>query len=322
MRMLEHLSKKQLSDYSLGSIGGPALHEVGRHLIACEACRAELPAPTPAQFRKALLHEADRDNDENVRDETSGLFAAISGLWTAVQKQRTLAWTGAALFVLLGLSFITLLNRSSQSNMDSDLALSPETERNEPKFIQNEAIEPDQKLTNNQKAGLADLRISNKGEGLPTSGSKKKTGNIPSDTGLRRTDTEKLPGAEPKNVSATRGIVSPCGDQKSFGLELAATSEAVVLKWDKVPNASKYHLYISDDEEILIDEYETIHQTSYVLQKQLDKGKVYKWKVVIDLENGRKIIAVSQKFKSSAFHASQKGSVKRLNAEIRCSSSN
>lgn len=320
--MLEHLSKKQLSEYSLGSIGGPALHEVGRHLIACESCRAELPAPTPAQFRKALLHEADRENEENVGDQTLGLFAAIMGLWATLQQQRTLAWTAAAVFVLLGLSFVMLLNRSPQSNMDSELALSPATERNIPNVAQNEAIEPDQNMANKEIVGLANSRISAKGVNLPASGLKGKTGSTAADKSLRNIRTEKLPTAEPKNVSATRGIASPCGDQKSFVLELAATSEAVVLKWDKVSNAVKYHLYISDEEEILIDEYETIHQTSYVLQKQLDKGKVYKWKVVIELENGQTIIAVSQKFKSSDFQASQKGSVKRLNAEIRCSSSN
>lgn len=322
MRMLEHLSKKQLSEYSLGSIGGPARQEVGRHLIACESCRAELPTPTPAQFRKALLHEADRENEEHAGDQTLGLFGAITGLWATLQQQRTLAWTGAALFVLLGLSFVMLLNRSPQSNLDSELALSPTTERNIPNVVQNEAIEPDQNMANKETVGLANSRISDRGVNLPASGRNGKTGSIPADKSLRSIRTEKLPTAEPKNVSATRGIASPCGDQKSLGLELAATSEAVVLKWDKVPNAVKYHLYISDEEEILIDEYETIHQTSYVLQKQLDKGKVYKWKVMIELENGRTMIAVSQKFKSSDFQASQKGSVKRLNAEIRCSSSN
>jgi hypothetical protein len=94
------------------------------------------------------------------------------------------------------------------------------------------------------------------------------------------------------------------------------------LKWEKVPKAVKYHLYISDDEEILVDEYESSHQTSYVLKKILDKGKVYKWKVVIELENGRTMIGVSQKFTSTDFQPGQKGTVKRLSTEIRCSSIN
>jgi hypothetical protein len=123
-------------------------------------------------------------------------------------------------------------------------------------------------------------------------------------------------------VSASRGVSPKCGDQTSIGFELGATNGTILLKWEKVPKAVKYHLYISDDEEILVDEYETSQETSYVLKKTLDKGKVYKWKVVIELENGQTLIGVSQKFTSKGFQPNQKGIMKRLNTEIRCSSIN
>ena len=56
----------------------------------------------------------------------------------------------------------------------------------------------------------------------------------------------------------------------------------VVLKWKKVDGATGYHVYISDDDEILVDEYET-DQTSYVFKKPLDPEKNYIWKMVIEL---------------------------------------
>lgn len=89
-------------------------------------------------------------------------------------------------------------------------------------------------------------------------------------------------------------------------MDLEYVEPDLVLRWQRVPNAVKYHLYISDDEEILIDEFETENSTSYLLKKQLNPKRSYIWKVIITLENGQVIAADSQKFTSEDIRSIQK----------------
>ena len=96
-------------------------------------------------------------------------------------------------------------------------------------------------------------------------------------------------------------------------------NKAVVFRWTKVPNAIKYHLYISDDDEILIDEYETGQDTSYILKKSLDPAKTYKWKVIITLDDGQTKSGTSQKFTVKDVLQNQKKMTGKKKSDIRCS---
>ncbi|MCZ2391556.1 MAG: hypothetical protein LC113_10820 [Acidobacteria bacterium] len=87
-------------------------------------------------------------------------------------------------------------------------------------------------------------------------------------------------------------------------MELGSQKSDLILRWKRVRNAAKYHLYVSDDNEILIDEFETDQDTSYILKKPLDPSKAYKWKIVITLENGEKLYADAQKFTAKDFQSS------------------
>ncbi len=134
----------------------------------------------------------------------------------------------------------------------------------------------------------------------------------------------KIGGSEKANISSTRGgssVLPKCG---AVAVEMTTGSkgEAVTLKWKKVPNAAKYHLYISDDDEILVDEYETEQETSYVLKKPLDPVKTYQWKVVITLEDGSTVIGDSQKFTIKNLQSNQKKSERKEKSDIRCSQQN
>ncbi len=88
--------------------------------------------------------------------------------------------------------------------------------------------------------------------------------------------------------------------------------------WKKLPKATKYHLYVSDDDEILIDEYETEQETAYVLKKSLDPVKTYHWKVVITLEDGSTVIGDSQKFTIKNFQQNQKKLERKEKSDNRC----
>jgi hypothetical protein len=120
----------------------------------------------------------------------------------------------------------------------------------------------------------------------------------------------------PDNISSTRGggVPADCSSETPVETEIGLSGEAVTLKWQKVPHAVKYHLYISDDEEILIDEYETERETSYTFKKPLDAAKTYRWKVVVTTEDGKTIAGDSQKFtvKSLRQSAANRGKSKSL----------
>ena len=104
--------------------------------------------------------------------------------------------------------------------------------------------------------------------------------------------------------------------------EARESGEKVVLKWKRVKNAAKYHLYVSDDEEILIDEFETQEETFYILKKTLDPQKTYKWKVVVTLENGNTIMGYSQKFTVKDIQQNLKKFDKNMKPVVRCTANN
>ena len=122
-----------------------------------------------------------------------------------------------------------------------------------------------------------------------------------------------------ETVSATRGVSAKCGENQPIRIEFSADKENFVFKWKAVPKAAKYHLYISDDEEILIDEFETQNETSFVLKKTLDPAKTYKWKIIVTLENGQQVVGDSQKFTMKDFQINQKKSEMKRSSETRCS---
>jgi hypothetical protein len=306
----------------LGSTGETAIREIGKHLIGCESCRAQLPPPTLVQFRNALLFEAASENRHLVVNEPHGLIETFAALIHPLRQKNVLVLTGAAFLVLLGTSFLLLLSKPGQPQMDNEIARSVENERPESKITRDGIVEPAPNTTNDSGSHSANPKSFGGSKALLTSNVNRQSRNISPSNGLENKTHNQAPGAERGNIATSRGGSSPCGDQKFLGFEFVPSSGTVLLKWEKVPKAVKYHLYISDDEEILVDEYETSEQTSYALKKPLDSGKVYKWKVVIELENGRTMVGVSQKFTSKDLQPSQKGTVKRLNTEIRCSSSN
>jgi hypothetical protein len=127
-----------------------------------------------------------------------------------------------------------------------------------------------------------------------------------------------------ENIALTRGsgASSECGNQPAIDLSVEKGGEKILLKWKKLPNAAKYHLYVSDDEEILIDEYVTTEGTSYALTKLLDPAKTYQWKVAITLKNGNTVIGDSQKFTVKEIRQNLKKSEKNKKFFVRCTANN
>ena len=129
----------------------------------------------------------------------------------------------------------------------------------------------------------------------------------------------KVAGARNYAVSKIRGAASNCNDAGLFEMGFESIEQTHVLKWRKFPDAVKYHLYISDDDEVLIDEFETGQATSYALTKPLDQKKSYRWKVIITLANGKTMNVATQKFSSLDFLSVQNRTIHKTRALTRCS---
>ena len=84
-----HLTKRQLSDYSVGALDERASRTAGRHLMDCPDCRGALPAPTTGQFRSALMLEhADGGQAASGKCNSSLARKPFGLLWGISAKAR------------------------------------------------------------------------------------------------------------------------------------------------------------------------------------------------------------------------------------------
>ncbi|MCW5958497.1 MAG: hypothetical protein KIT61_18100 [Pyrinomonadaceae bacterium] len=318
MNPSEHLTRNQIAAFSAGSLAANESRSIGGHLIRCVECRGLLPLPDAGKFWTAVMGEEDSQISQ-VNDESAySIPPYIRAFGRFFSKPNGLAWSGGALVVILGLALVLLFSASNESSVESEVAKSFEIENPVSTPSHDQAKEPnvvvrDRAKENDHKDHPPD-RVSTEQRSPGTR--QKQNSKGPSDN--RGAAARSVSGG----VSSTRGAISKCGTERTFEMKLRYAETDLVLRWQRVPNAAKYHLYVSDDEEILIDEFETENATSYLLKKQLDPKKSYKWKVLITLENGQVIVADSQKFTSEDIRSVQdKVSSKRQRSVTRCSES-
>lgn len=320
MNQVEHLTENQLSDYFGGTLESKKRREIGRHLLECDFCLKRLPNPTAEQFWQALITENevdDRDADKTNFPQRSGFF---TGLLT---PPKVLAWSAGGMTLVLIFTALVWFGTAKLSGEEREVAQVFDAEIAELK--QNDAVEentPPTVLTSKSNDRSSSPEPSNtvvfsKPKNL---GSQKRNPKVTTENNSSRHSKKIIQSEKLANISSTRGgSEEKCSEENPIEMGIAANSnEAVIFRWSKVPNAVKYHLYISDDEEILIDEYETEDETEYVLLKTLDPSKTYRWKVIITLENGNTSAGNSQKFTVKNLSQNQKKTGKKK-SNVRCS---
>ena len=311
MKSFEHLTLNQISSYAGGGLSEHDSDEIGRHLLKCADCRKQLPLPTVEQFWSAIMTEID-DQPENGKDREISSF--VSG-WSSIWKQNSgLIWSGAALAVLIGFSALIWLNISASDN--SEIARSFEMNTDSSSATPFPIAKQDSVNSNRVSPEKTNRNTVN-------STPKVKTAELPKSQPARTAVNPILENPNKREqISATRGASADCSENEKVEIEISSDKENFVFKWKKVPNAVKYHLYVSDDEEILVDEYETERETSYVIKKSLDQAKTYQWKVVVTTEDGKMIIGASQKFTIKNLQLNQNKPNKKEKQQIRCSQNN
>lgn len=311
----EHLTRNQIASFSAGSLAEGESREMGRHLLGCADCRGLLPLPDLGKFWTAVVSEPDSQKSQ-VNDEWQfSIPPYIRVLVAFFRKPSGLAWSCGVLVVILGLALVLLFSASNEPSVESEVAKSFETENpvSVPGHDQAKGpnvVLPDQADRNNRKNQAPDRVLT--GQRLPGPRLKQ---NSKISSGNRGGTVRQVSGV----VSSTRGAISKCGTERTFEMELGYAESDVVLRWQRVPNAAKYHLYVSDDDEILVDEFESERDTSYVLKKPLDPSKTYSWKIVITLENGQTFYADAQKFSArDVFQSYQKVHRSKARSNTRC----
>jgi hypothetical protein len=315
MNPSEHLTDLQIAAFSARTLSECESHEVGRHLLGCVNCRGLLPLPNPEQFWTAVLSEQDSERSKYGRPTVS-IQSYFQEFIELVSKPSTLVWSSGSLVVILGLTLLILMAVSRESSVGGDMVRSIETEgplfgpnhqNEEPRIVLPRHSASGDRKTHPSARMSANRKLSERSNPRPKQASKTDHNN--GKAGVLGVNA---------NISATRGAMSKCGAERTFEIQLGSEGADLVLRWERIPNAAKYHLYISDDDEILVDEFETETGTSYRLKKMLDPNKAYRLRIVITLENGQTLSVDAQKFSAKDFQSNQK--VRRGNAksEVRC----
>jgi len=311
MREREHLTKKQITGYRTGAFDALEKREIGRHLLKCESCRQSLSTPTFDDFWNAVMNE--REPEQNAASEESEISRhSIFSFFPQIFGQFSgLAWSGTALIILLSFSFLLWLGSADSSRevvqtFDNEL----NSELNFPSPLQTPIKE---NLTSRTDSNRVVVAPTPKILKVDSPKPKAAQNNLSQDS--KKTSLVKAN----ETISSTRGVSAKCSESKTVEIEFSADKDNFVFRWKAVPKATKYHLYISDDEEILIDEYETQSETSFVLRKPLDPLKTYNWKIIVTLENGEQVVGNSQKFTTKDFQTNPKKIEKKKATETRCS---
>lgn len=321
MNLTEHLTENQLSDYFGDALEDKKRREIGRHLLVCDFCLKRLPQPTPEQFWKALMTE----NDVNDRvEETTDFLPRLGFVTRLFTPPKMLAWSAGGLAIVL--FFIVLIGFNVKKPLNEEREVAQVFDSEIAELKQNEKDKENIPLSvmtpkPNDRASLPEpSRVVVFSE--PTKlDSQKRSRSLSNENNLRRNSKKTILNENEEKISSTRGVsAAKCGEKDSIEMEIDANNDkALVFRWAKVPNAAKYHLYISDEEEILIDEYETERESEYILRKTLDPLKTYKWKVVVTLDDGQTASGDSQKFTVKDVLQDQKKLTGKKKSGIRCS---
>lgn len=325
MKGIEHLTKNQIVGYRAGAFDAHESREIGRHLLKCESCRRSLPAPTFDDFWNAVMNERETEQTSTTEESELSRHAIFSYFPKVFRQFNSLAWSGATLIVLVSFSLLLWLNAGNRWNQEREVA---QTFNSNPNEFNPAQIDSDGRVFTPPTQNSRDVKpissSDSNGPGNPKSSPPRepqKNLNSSLQTNASQNSAKQILAGKRDTISSTRGGVLPadCSSETSVETEIGLSGEAVTLKWKKIPNAVKYHLYISDDEEILIDEYETEQETSYTVKKSLDAAKTYNWKVVVTTDDGKTIVGDSRKFTVKSLQFNRNKSEKKEKQQIRCS---
>ena len=275
-----HLSAAEVAMFREESLSSRSI-ETGRHLLICKECRAKLPSVTTQEFRNCVL-DSEVENDAKITF-TSRLFPNVS--LPRLSVARAAVFAGFAILLLAGLYLVRVQSGAMGSQ--------PVLAKNESTPSQLESVPPESRSVMEPPSAASQQPVSN-GPGTKDDSSEPRQ--TPKRTGLS-------PGRKPVGrapalrTAETRGDENPCSGGTTVSLESNTNGKEIFLKWNPVKGATSYDIYISDLDENLIDHFESDSQTQYSSTVELEPERTYRWKLIITLRNGNKIVGPPQTLK-------------------------
>lgn len=295
-----HLSAAEVAMFREESLSSRSI-EIGRHLLICKECRAKLPSVTTQEFRNCIV-------DSEVLNDGEVTFT--SRLVPNVRLPR-LSVARAAVFAALAILLLAgLYSMRVQSGLTDS---GPVIAKNETTPIRLESVHPESGTFTDPPSAASQQPISNESE---TKDNNSEPRQSPRRTGLDR-GRKPVAKAPAVRTAETRGDENPCSGGATVSLESNTNGKEIFLKWNPVKGAASYDIYISDLDENLIDHFESDSQTQYRSTVELEPDRTYRWKLIITLRNGNKILGPPQTLKPGGVMTSQQGKGRGTFA-IRC----
>jgi hypothetical protein len=324
MKKLEHLTQIEIFGYHNDKLSAPETHRIGRHLLICKICRESIPAPTIDQLKAAIFIDNNTgliETKSTNENSESFIIPSISRILSFLKRpidQTALTFASVAFVILIGSLFAFWLTSRQNENTIAKLT---EIEipaavlgKSSPTLVdlkQNDAKSAPANSENNRSPEKS-LKIKPEKPKIESTAQKQADKRIANETFSKRI-------AASTNIADVRGKLRKCNEESLFESEFTFKDSKIVFTWKRIPKAKAYHLYISDDNEILIDEFETETETSFITKKLLDPLKSYKWKIIATLENGQIIVGPSLKVTSKELQKNRMKLEKSKMAQIRCS---
>lgn len=272
-----HLSAAEVAMFRDESLSSRSI-EIGRHLLTCKECRTKLPSVTTQEFRNCVL-DLEVENDAKITF-TSRLFPNV---WLPrLSVARAAVFAGFAILLIAGFYLV----RVQSGLMDSE----PMIAKNETTAVQFESVPPESRSVSNPPSAASQPPISNEPENKDEYSERRQAPKRIIQTPGRK-PVAKAPVIQ---TAETRGDENPCSGGATVSLESNTNGKEIFLKWNPVKGATSYDIYISDLDENLIDHFESDSQTQYRSTVELEPERTYRWKLIITLGNGNKIVGPPQ----------------------------
>lgn len=281
-----HLSAAEVAMFREETLSSRSI-EIGRHLLTCRECRTKLPAVTAQEFRSCVIDSEVAVSPRPIsRSNPFYLFPKLS-------VARATALGGFVILLLAGLYLARV--QSGLTNSEPTLAKTDTTP------VQLETVPLESRSITNPPSDESAKPTSNKSEKKDEYSEQRQAPKRIIQSPLRKS----VDKASAIRTAETRGDEKPCTGGATISLESKTNEKEILLKWNPVKGATSYDIYISDLDENLIDHFESDSQTQYRSTVKLEPEKTYRWKLVITLSNGNKIVGPPQVLKAGALQDSR-----------------
>lgn len=294
-----HISASEISVYKTDTTTFRSI-EIGRHLLICKECRAKLPSVSPNEFRACL---ASSDDLYLVSDDAHKPAFLSCPKFTTLS--RVVSFATLAIVLVGGIYFARLNRTTEYTRSIAKNETAPGASNTESEFPNPPKADPNRSTIITPANNTNERDIPKR---VVTGSVPKRQGNSERQAALRTTET--------------RGNENPCSSGAVLNLESGASSNEIFLKWDAVKSADSYEVFISDLDENLVDHFQSKTQNFYRKTIAFDPDKTYRWKLIITLKNGGRIVGPAQILKPES-NADQTplgviGRKERASFEVRC----